>query len=544
MRGLMQGQPLLISQFIEHRGTVHGEVEVVSQTTEGPIHRYTWADVRSRSKQLANALTGLGVSLGDRIATLGWTNHRHLEAYYGVAGLGAVCHTLNPRLHADDLVYILNHAQDRYLMVDLTFVPLVEAIAAQLESVKGFIVMTDPENMPSSRLPNLLCYEELIGAHRADYAWPRFDENTAANLCYTSGTTGHPKGVLYSHRSTVLHAYASCMPGNIVGGRGECMLAVVPMFHANGWGIPYSAPMTGSKLVMPGHKLDGESLTKLMRDEGVTTTCGVPTVWLGLLAYWKEHDTCVPTVKQVGIGGAAPARSMLEEFERDFGIEILHGWGMTEMNPLGTVHTLSASERATLSPDDRLDALTTQGYPVFGVEIKVVDEDGATLPNDGESCGELMVRGPWVCERYFKEESPAIDDEGWFGTGDIAVIGENMCMQITDRTKDVIKSGGEWISSIDLENAAMGHPDVAHAAVIGIPHEKWSERPLLVVVPAAGTNPTKEDILGFLADRVAKWWLPDDVVFEEELPVGGTGKVQKTKLREKYVPAPAKKAAS
>ncbi len=543
MRGLMQDQPLLISQFIEHGGTVFGNVEVVSQTVEGPVHRYTWGDVRARSKQLANALTAQGVGLGDRIATIAWTNHRHLEAYYGIAGIGAVCHTINPRLHADDLVYVLNHAEDRFVMVDLTFVPMIEAIAERLESVEGFIIMTDLENMPSSRLPNALCYEHFIAARAADYEWPHFDENTAANLCYTSGTTGKPKGVLYSHRSTVLHAYASCMPGNFAAGRDECMLAVVPMFHANGWGIPYSAPMTGTKLVMPGQRLDGESLTKLMRDEGVTTSCGVPTVWLGLLDYWKENDTRVPTLKQVGIGGTAPPRSMIEKFEQDFGVEVLHGWGMTEMSPLGTVHTLSASERATVSPDAQIDALTKQGPPVFGVEIKVVDEEGATLPNDGESSGELMVRGPWICERYFKDETSAIDDEGWFATGDIALIGEGMSMQITDRAKDVIKSGGEWISSIDLENAAMGHPDVAHAAVIGVPHEKWSERPLLIVVPAAGTEPTKEDILAFLAGKVAKWWLPDDVVFEEELPVGGTGKVQKMKLREKYAPVQVKKAA-
>ncbi|MEE8146795.1 MAG: long-chain-fatty-acid--CoA ligase [Longimicrobiales bacterium] len=543
MRGLMQDQPLLISQFIEHGGTVFGHVEVVSQTVEGPKHRSTWADVRQRSKQLANALTALGLGLGDRIATIAWSNHRHLEAYYGIAGIGAICHTINPRLHVSDLVYILNHAEDRYVMVDLTFLPLVEAIASDLESVEGFIVMTDREHMPERELSNRLCYEDLIGARTADYEWPRFDENTAANLCYTSGTTGHPKGVLYSHRSTVLHAYAACMPGNISQGRDECMLAVVPLFHANGWGIPYSAAMTGTKLVLPGQKLDGESLTKLMRDEEVTCTCGVPTVWLGLLDYWKAHDTGVPTLKQVGIGGAAPARTMIEEFERDFGIQVLHGWGMTEMNPIGTIHTLTAHERDSLTPDDQYTALTIQGKPIFGVEIKVVGEDGEDLPNDGESCGELMVRGPWICERYFKDEASVIDDEGWFGTGDIAKIDGDVSMQITDRVKDVIKSGGEWISSIDLENAAMGHPGVAHAAVIGIPHEKWSERPLLVVVRAAGAEPTKEDILEFLADKVAKWWLPDDVVFEDDLPVGGTGKVLKTKLREKYAPAKAKSAA-
>ena len=542
MRGLMQDQPLLISQFIEYGGTVHGDVEVISQTVEGPIHRYTWSDVRARSKQLANALTAMGVGLGSRIATLGWTNHRHLEAYYGVAGVGAICHTLNPRLHPSDLVYILNHAEDRYVMLDLTFLPLIEAVASQLESVEGYIIMTDAEHMPSTELDNVLCYEQLVESGSADYEWPRFDENTAANLCYTSGTTGHPKGVLYSHRSTVLHAYAACMPGNIVGGRGECMLAVVPMFHANGWGIPYSAPMTGSKLVMPGQNLDGKSLTELMRDEGVTTSCGVPTVWLGLLDYWREHGLSVPTLRQIGIGGAAPARSMIERFEQDFGIQVLHGWGMTEMNPIGTVRTLSADERATLAPDDQIEALTTQGAPVFGVEIKVVGEDGATLPNDGKSCGELMARGPWICQCYFKHESPAVDAEGWFATGDIAVISEDMSMQITDRAKDVIKSGGEWISSIDLENAAMGHPDVAHAAVIGIPHEKWSERPLLVVVPANGVEPDKEDILKYLSDKVAKWWVPDDVVFESELPVGGTGKVQKTKLREKFAPLMAERA--
>lgn len=534
MRGLMMDTPLLISSIIDHGATVYADREIVSQTVEGPIHRYTYAHARARSKQLANALASLGVHAGDRIATIAWNGHRHFEIYYAVSGMGAICHTLNPRLHPVQLDYIVNHAEDSYIFTDLTFVPLLEAIADKLTSVQGVVVMTDRANMPDTSLSNALCYEELIDNHSDEFAWPQLDENTASSLCYTSGTTGNPKGVLYSHRSTVLHSYGLALPDSMQLGEGHCVLPIVPMFHANAWGIPYAAPMTGVKLVMPGPRLDGASLTRLMTDEDVTMTAGVPSVFLGLLNHLEETNTRVPSLERVVIGGAAASQSMITAFEQKLGVEVRHAWGMTEMSPLGTVSVLKPDMRD--APEaDRYEVQGKQGRPVFGVEMKIVDDDAKPLPHDGKAFGDLSVRGPWVCSGYYRmDHSPAHDADGWFATGDVATIDESWYMQITDRKKDLIKSGGEWISSVELENLASGHPEIAQAAVIAVPHEKWDERPLLIAVPKENASPTKETIQEYLAGLVPKWWVPDDVVFVDSLPLGATGKVLKTKLREQY----------
>jgi fatty-acyl-CoA synthase len=491
------------------------------------------ADARNRSCRLANALAKLGIEFGDRVGTIAWNTHRHVELYFAVSGMGAVCHTMNPRLHPTQLAYVANHAEDKAIFVDLTFVPLIEAVWEALESVKTLVIMTDREHMPDTKLP-ALCYEELLEAESDQFTWPTFDENTASSLCYTSGTTGNPKGVLYSNRSTVLHTFAMANPNVLGASDRETILPVVPMFHVNAWGIPYVTAMTGMKLVMPGPGLDGASLTELMNAEDVTIAAGVPTVWLGLLGHWQEHKASVPSLRSVVIGGAAPTRSMIDAFQSDFGIEVLHAWGMTEMSPIGTACRLKPS-MLNASEDERLTLQLKQGRSVFGVEMKIVDEDGNELPHDGVAFGELKVRGPWVCSSYFKlDESDAHDDDGWFATGDVVTIDPDAFVNITDRSKDVIKSGGEWISSIELENAASGHPEIAQAAVIGIPHEKWSERPLLVVVPKPDCQPTKESVLSFLKGKVAKWWIPDDVEFVDELPLGATGKVQKIKLRERF----------
>jgi acyl-CoA synthetase (AMP-forming)/AMP-acid ligase II len=534
MRGLMMQRPLLISSLLERAAEIFGSVEIVTRTVEGPVHRYTWSGARHRARQLAQALQALKLREGDVVGTLAWNTHRHLELYYGVSGMGAVLHTVNPRLHPTQLAYVLNHAGDRALFVDSSFVPLVESVWDQLPSVRHLVVMTDRAHMPDCLVSGALCYEDLLASQDGSGAWPSFDENAAASICYTSGTTGNPKGVVYSHRSSVLHAYGAALPGSALPvGRGEALLPVVPMFHVNGWGIPYGAAMCGYKLVLPGPRLDGEGLTELMAAEGVTCYCGVPTVHVCLLAHWSATGQSVPSLRTAMVGGAAPTSSMIAGL-RSRGIDVVHGWGMTETSPVATVSRISAAEE-DLDESSKVALLSRQGRPLFDVELRVVNPDGSVLPRDGKSFGELQVRGPWVCSAYLGDEpGSALDAEGWFSTGDVAVLHPDGSMQITDRMKDLIKSGGEWVSSIDLENAAARHPEVAMAAVIGIPHEKWGERPLLIIQPRPGASPTREAILEFLEGQVARMWVPDDVIFLEALPVGGTGKVQKAVLRQRY----------
>jgi fatty-acyl-CoA synthase len=533
MNGLMMDRPLLISSLLEHGARVHHDTKIVSRTVEGPIHRYTLADSRQRSFQLANALQTLGVEFGDRVGTIAWNTNRHFELYYAVSGIGAICHTLNPRLHPSQLTYIVNHAEDKVLFVDLTFVPLAEAVWDTLKTVEALVIMTDREHMPETRLP-ALCYEDAITSEADTFDWPSFDENTASSLCYTSGTTGEPKGVLYSHRSTVLHTFAMALPNVLSASDRETLLPVVPMFHVNAWGTPYVTAMTGMNMVMPGPGLDGASLTEILIAEEVTIAAGVPTVWLGLLNHWREHDTSVPSLHTMVVGGSAPTRTMIDAFEEEFGIHVLHAWGMTEMSPIGTACRLKPT-MVNATEEERRRVQLKQGRAVFGVEMKIVSRDGAELRQDGEEFGELKVRGPWICSSYFKmDESSSHDADGWFATGDIVTIDPDGYIDITDRSKDLIKSGGEWISSIELENIASSHPDIAQAAVIGVPNEQWTERPLLIVVPKPDRPPTKESVLTFFEDKVAKWCIPDDVVVVEALPLGATGKVQKIKLREQY----------
>jgi fatty-acyl-CoA synthase len=537
MKALMQDRPLLISSLIEHANTFHAGAEIVSRTVEGPIHRCTYGDIHRRSKQVANALTAMGVKHGDRVGTLAWNGYRHMELYYGVSGSGAVLHTINPRLFPEQIVYIANHAEDQYIFFDLTFAPLIEKLAPQMTSVKAFIAMTDRAHMPALNIRNLLCYEELIGEHSPDYDWPVFDENTASSLCYTSGTTGNPKGVLYSHRSTVLHSFAACTVDGLGLSSKESALLVVPMFHVNAWGMPYAGAMCGAKLVMPGPGLDGKNVYEIVRDEKVTLALGVPTVWLMLFNHVdtaKLHPKAELSLKRVVIGGSAAPRAMSERFETQFGAQVVHAWGMTEMSPLGTVCNF-LPKHAGYTLDQRLDVQAKQGRPVYGVEMKITDDDGKRLPHDGKAFGHLMVRGPWITAGYFKGDGGEIlETDGFFDTGDVATIDADGYMQITDRSKDVIKSGGEWISSIDLENAAMGHPAVAEAAVIGVSHPKWQERPLLIVVKKKDQDATRDQVLQYLEGKIAKWWMPDDVVFVDDLPHTATGKLQKMRLREQF----------
>lgn len=534
MRGLMMDRPLLISTILDHAASVFQDREIVTRTVEGPIHRETYAQVSNRAKQLANALTDLGIGQGDRVATIAWNTHRHVELYYGVSGMGAVIHTINPRLHPTQMAFVINHAEARILCVDLTFAPLVAKLIDQLPKVERVIYLTDRATMPADAPNNGLCYEDLLAAQSAAYRWPEFDENTASALCYTSGTTGDPKGVLYSHRATVLHAFGFSLPSAIPMAENDAMLPVVPQFHVLAWGIPYAAAMNGTKLVMPGPGLDGASLTQLMRDEGVTITAGVPTIWHGLLTHWRRSGETVPSLKRIIIGGSAAPRSMIEAFQEEFGITVLHAWGMTEMSPLGTVSLLKAGMESA-DKDKRFGKLAKQGRPVYGVEMKIVDEHDRPLPHDGTAFGALKVRGPWIASGYYRlDHSDNHDAEGWFDTGDVATMDDDAYMQITDRKKDLIKSGGEWISSIDLENAAMGHPAIAQAAVIGIPDEKWDERPLLAVVKAADATVDADAVRAYLSEKVAKWWLPEQIIFVEALPIGATGKVLKTKLRAAY----------
>lgn len=534
LHGDMMNRPLLVSSLIEFAATYHGEREIVSRTAEGAIHRYTYAAAARRSKQLANALKKLNVQEGERVGTLAWNTYRHFEIYFAVSGMGGVCHTINPRLFPDQIVYIANHAKDGILFVDLAFVALAEQLAPQMPNVRAFVVMCDRAHMPATSLPNALCYEDLIAPESDVFEWPIFDENAAAALCYTSGTTGDPKGVLYSHRSTILHSFASCM-GDVLGVRArDSILLVVPMFHVNAWGIPYCAAMTGAKLVFPGAALDGASVYALMDAEAVTLSAGVPTVWLLLLQYLRETGNKLPRLERVVCGGSAAPRAMIQEFEDVHDVRLLHAWGMTEMNPVGVVNTPKPAFE-NLEGEAKFDLKVKQGRAIFGVDLKIVDDSGRELPRDGKAFGALKVRGPWIAQRYFEREGdPAFDADGWFSTGDVCTIDPDGYIQIVDRTKDVIKSGGEWISSIELENIAVGHPAVAEACVIGVSHPKWDERPLLVVVPAKGASPSKEDIMAVFDGKVAKWWLPDDVVFVDELPHTATGKLLKTELRRRF----------
>jgi 3-(methylthio)propionyl---CoA ligase len=538
MRGQMMDQPLLISSLLVHAERHNGSREVVSRRCEGDIHRYTYRDLARRCRQLANALAGLGLAAGDRVGTLAWNGYRHLELYYGGSGSRLVVHTLNPRLHPDQLVWIADDAQDRVMVFDLTFLPLIEATASRFATVEHFVLMADRSQMPAeTTIPNLLCYEDLLDGASDAYDWPVFDETTASSLCYSSGTTGNPKGVLYQHRSTVLHAYAAAQPDAMGLSARDVVLAVVPMFHVNAWGMPYSSVMVGAKLVLPGPALDGKSLYELIEAEGVTFSAGVPTVWQGLLAHVEENDLRFSTLDRTVIGGSACPPAMIETFEDHYGVAVLHAWGMTEMSPLGTVCALKPGQDAW-DEADRMAIKAKQGRALFGVDVKIVDAEGAELPWDGRTQGELLVRGPWVLERYFnRDEDPLRYDaagRGWFPTGDVATIDAEGFMQITDRTKDVIKSGGEWIGSIDLENIAMGHPAVAMAACIAAHHPKWDERPLLVVVRKPGREVTREELLAVYDGKVAKWWIPDDVVFVDAIPLGATGKMQKNKLREEF----------
>lgn len=537
MFGQMMDIPLQISSLIVHADRHHGDTEIVTRTVEGPIHRYTYRDAHRRSRQLAGALENLGVKQGERIGTLAWNTYRHLEIYFGVSGMGAVCHTINPRLFPEQIAYIANHAEDKYLFVDLTFVPLVEKLLPQLKTVKNVVVMTDRAHMPDT-LKDAICYEELLASHDGDYAWPVFDERTASSLCYTSGTTGNPKGVLYQHRTTILHAYAECMPDALGLSAADVVMPVVPMFHVNAWGLPYACPMTGAKLVFPGAGMDGASLYELMEQENVTLSAGVPTIWMGLLGHVKQKGAKFSSLSRTVIGGSACPPAMIRAFQHDYGVKVLHAWGMTELSPLGTVCSFKTKHEA-LDEEHKLALQNRQGRVLFGVDMKIVGADGEELPWDGEAFGDLLVRGPWILNEYYRGEggNPLRRDEAgndWFPTGDVATIDPDGYMQITDRSKDVIKSGGEWISSIELENAAVAHPAVAEAAVIAAVHPKWDERPLLIVVKKEGQNITREELLKFYEGKVAKWWIPDDVVFVKELPHTATGKLLKTKLREEF----------
>jgi len=518
MQGLMMDQPLLISGLIRHAARHHADGEIVSKNVDGSLHRYGYAAAHARAQRLANALQRLGVQAGDRVATLAWNGFRHFEIYYAVAGSGAVIHTINPRLFPDQITYIANHAEDKLLFYDTTFAPLVEKLKPQLKSVKAFIALNDE-------------YEGLLDKEQPVFEWPLFDEKTAACLCYTSGTTGNPKGALYSHRSTMIHAYAAALPDTLELSAREVVLPVVPMFHVNAWSLPYSCAMVGAKMVFPGPHLDGKSIYELFETEAVTLSAGVPTVWLALLNYMKQNQLRFSTLKRTVIGGSACPPAMLRAFQDDYGVQVLHAWGMTEMSPLGSAGTFKAKHLKL--PKEQRDAWQhKQGRAIFGVDMRIVDESGAELPWDGKAFGDLQVRGPWVIKSYFKGEGGDPLKDGWFPTGDVATIDPDGTMQITDRSKDVIKSGGEWISSIDLENIAVAHPAIAEAAVIGVKHPKWDERPIVVAVKKAGQEVSKAELLRFYEGKIAKWWMPDDVLFVPELPHTATGKLSKLTLRQ------------
>ena len=538
MLGLMQDQPLLISSLIEFAERHHGDGEIVSRRVEGDIHRYTWADVARRSRQAANALDGeKNLGFGDRVATLAWNGYRHLELYYGVSGSGRVLHTINPRLHPDQIAWIMNHAEDKILCFDLSFLPLVQAVHAKCPDVRRWIALCDADRLPDdSGIPSLESYERWIGAQPDTYAWPTFDENTASSMCYTSGTTGNPKAALYSHRSTLLHAYGAALPDVMCLSARDSVLPVVPMFHVNAWGLPYSAALTGCKVVFPGPALDGKSVYELIEAEQVTFAAGVPTVWQMLLTHMKPGGLRFSSLKRTVIGGSACPPAMIHAFQQDYGVDVLHAWGMTEMSPLGTLCTLKNKHLA--QPAEAQNAIRLkQGRAIFGVDMKIVDGDGNELAWDGKAYGDLMVKGPWIVKAYYKGEGgdplvPDANGHGWFPTGDVATIDADGYLQITDRSKDVIKSGGEWISSIDIENIAVAHPAVAMAACIGVAHPKWDERPVIAVVRRPGAEVTREELLKFYEGKTAKWQVPDDVIFVESIPIGATGKMLKAKLRE------------
>ena len=537
MFGLMQKQSLLISHLIEFAERHHGDGEVVSRRVEGDIHRYTWSDVARRSKQVASTLDAAKLAFSDRVATLAWNGYRHLELYFGVSGSGRVLHTINPRLHPDQIAWIANHAEDKVLCFDMTFLPIIQAIHSKCNSIRHWVAMCDADKLPADTgIPNLVSYEEWIGNQSSDYQWPNFDENSASSMCYTSGTTGNPKAALYSHRSTILHAYAAALPDVMGISARDSILPVVPMFHVNAWGIPYSAALTGAKLVFPGSGMDGKSIYELIEGEGVTYAAGVPTVWQMLLTHMKSNGLKFSTLNRTVIGGSACPPAMIQTFMDDYGVEVLHAWGMTELSPLGTLCTLK-NKHLKLSEPEQMKIRLKQGRAIFGVDMKIVDDAGKDLPHDGKAYGDLLVKGPWVVAEYFKGEggSPLVKDSHgveWFPTGDVATIDTDGYMQITDRSKDVIKSGGEWISSIDIENIAVAHPSVLMAACIGVKHPKWDERPIVAVVKKPGIQVTREELLAFYEGKTAKWQIPDDVVFVDSIPIGATGKMLKTKLRE------------
>jgi len=531
MLGLMQDWPLLCTRILDHAALNHPERPVISRSIEGPIHRTNYAEIRARALRVAQRLERDGIKLGDRVATLAWNTWRHVEAWYGILGIGAIYHTVNPRLFVEQIVWIINHAEDRIVMTDLTFVPLLEKIADKLPSVERYIVFTDRAHMPQTSLRNAVPYEEWLAEADGDFAWKTFDENTAAGMCYTSGTTGHPKGVLYSHRSNVLHSLM-VLP-SFPFAASDIMLPVVPLFHANAWGLVFTAPIVGCALVMPGAKLDGASVYELLTEFRVTCTAAVPTIWLMLLQHLEKAGGTLPDLKRVMIGGSAVPRAMIKTFHDKYGVDVVHGWGMTEMSPIGSTSVLKP-EYASLQGEALLDIKQKQGTTPFGVEMKITDDNGRDLPWDGKTFGRVKVRGPAVAKAYYRDDSRILDKDGFFDTGDVGTMDRYGYMQITDRSKDVIKSGGEWISSIDLENLAVGHPKVAEAAVIGVQHPKWAERPLLIVVLKEGQSATKDEILGFLNGKIASWWMPDDVVFVSAIPHTATGKIQKTTLREQF----------
>ncbi len=536
MLGLMQDQPLLISNLIEFADKHHGDSEVVSRRVEGDIHRYTWSDVACRSRQVANALDGMKLGFSDRVATLAWNGYRHLELYFGVSGSGRVLHTINPRLHPEQIAWITNHAEDQVLCFDMTFLPIIQAVHSKCPTVKQWVAMCDADKLPADTgIPNLISYEAWMGQQNAIYHWPVFDENTASSMCYTSGTTGNPKAALYSHRSTTLHAYAAALPDVMCISARDAILPVVPMFHVNAWGIPYSAALTGAKLVFPGPGMDGKSVYEMIENEGVTYAAGVPTVWQMLLGYMKPNGLKFSTLKRTVIGGSACPPAMIDAFRDDYNVEVLHAWGMTELSPLGTLCTLK-NKHLKLPKEEQMKLLLKQGRAIYGVDMKIVNDAGEEQPHDGKAYGDLLVKGPWVVANYYKGEGAPLvtDKEGqqWFPTGDVATIDADGFMQITDRSKDVIKSGGEWISSIDIENIAVAHPAVAMAACIGMAHPKWDERPIVAVVKKPDAVVSREELLVFYEGKTAKWQIPDDVVFVDAIPLGATGKMLKTKLRE------------